>query len=136
MPRWNCVQIEDGGVLTPSGYLSNIKVIVLVNYRGPAGLLGHLTTEPGEFFSRWLTQDLMPPENYGNQLLFISYRTDKEKRKKADLFGYSPTLRRVRRFPQPLRQEKMAGWPLTYDDSVGRDAWEFSWRDTGYRCPA
>ena len=37
MPRWNCVQIEDGGVLTPSGYLSNLKVIVLVHYREPAG---------------------------------------------------------------------------------------------------
>ncbi len=131
MPRWNCVQIEDGGVLTPTGYLSNLKVIVLVHYREPAGLLGHLTAPPGELFSRWLTQDLMPPENYGNQLLFISYRTDKEKRKKADLFGYSPTLRRVRRFPQPLRQEKMVGWPLTYDDSVGRDAWEFTWRLLG-----
>ena len=34
----------------------------------------------------------MPPENHGNQLLFIIYRTDKEQRKKADLFGYSPTL--------------------------------------------
>ena len=131
MPRWNCVQIEDGGILTPTGYLSNSKNIVLVNYREPAGLLGHLTAEPGEFFSRWLAQDLAPPENYGNQMLFISYRTDKEKRKKADLFVYSPTLRRVRRFPQPLRQEKMAGWPLTYDDSVGRDAWEFTWRILG-----
>ena len=65
------------------------------------------------------------------RLLFISYRTDQEKRKKADLFGYSPTLRRVRRFPQPLRQERMIGWPLTYDDSVGRDAWEFTWRLLG-----
>ena len=131
MPRWNCVQIEDGGVLTPTGYLTNLKIIALVNYREPAGLMGHLTAEPGELLSRWLTQDLSPPENYGNQLLFLTYRTDKEERKKADLFAYSPTLRRVRRFPQPLRQEKLAGWPLTYDDSLGRDAWEFSWRVLG-----
>ena len=81
MPRWNCVQIEDGGVLTPTGYLTNLKIIALVNYREPAGLLGHLTAEPGELLSRWLTQDLAPPENYGNQLLFLTYRTDKEKRK-------------------------------------------------------
>lgn len=131
MPRWNCVQVEDGGVLTPSGYLSSMQIVVLVHYRKPEGLIGHLTAQPGEVLSRWLTQDLAPPENYGNQLLFITYRTDQAERKKADLFGYSPTLRRVRRFPQPLRGEKLATWPMTYDDSLGRDAWEFSWRVLG-----
>ena len=131
MPRWSCVQIEDGGVLTPSGYLSNIKVIVLVDYRDPEGLIGQLTAKPGEVYSRWLSQDTAPPENYGNQLLFLTYRTDQNASKKADLFGYSPAMRRVRRFPQPRRQERLANWPLTYDDSVGRDAWEFSWRIVG-----
>jgi hypothetical protein len=131
MPRWSCVQIEDGGVLTPSGYLSTIKVVVLVDYRAPEGLVGQLTAKPGEVYSRWLTQDIAPPENYGNQLLFITYRTDQTASKKADLFGYSPALRRVRRFPQPRRQERLANWPLTYDDSVGRDAWEFSWHILG-----
>ena len=131
MPRWSCVQIEDTGILTPSGYLSSSQILVLVNYRKPEGLIGHLTAQPGELLAHWLTQDLSPPENYGNQLLFMTYRTDQEKRTKADLFGYSPAIRRVRRFPQPQREDKMATWPMTFDDSLGRDAWEFSWRVLG-----
>ena len=131
MPRWNCVQIEDTGILTPSGYLSSSQILVLVHYRKPEGLIGHLTAQPGELLAHWLTQDLSPPENYGNQLLFMTYRTDQEKRTKADLFGYSPAIRRVRRFPQPQREDKLATWPMTFDDSLGRDAWEFSWRGLG-----
>ena len=43
--------------------------------------MGHLTAQPaGELLAHWLTQDLSPPENYGNQMLFITYRTDREKR--------------------------------------------------------
>lgn len=131
MPRWSCVQIEDSGVLTPSGYLFISKIITLVHYRAPEGLLGQLTAKPGEAYSRWLAQDVAPPENYGNQLLFITYRTDQNTSKKADLFGYSPALRRVRRFPQPRRQEKFPNQPMAYDDFLGRDAWEFSWRILG-----
>lgn len=131
MPRWSCVQIEDSGVLTPSGYLFISKIITLVHYRAPEGLLGQLTAKPGESYSRWLAQDVAPPENYGNQLLFITYRTDQNTSKKADLFGYSPALRRVRRFPQPRRQEKFPNQPMAYDDFLGRDAWEFSWRILG-----
>ena len=131
MPRWNCVQVEDMGLLTPSGSLSSSQILVLSHYRKPEGLMGHLTAQPGELVAHWLTQDLSPPENYGNQMLFILYRTDQEKRTKADLFGYSPAIRRVRRFPQPQREDKMATWPMTFDDSLGRDAWEFSWRVLG-----
>ena len=131
MPRWDCVQIEDSGVLTPSGYLFISKIITLVHYRAPEGLGGQLTAKPGEAYSRWLAQDVAPPENYGNQLLFITYRTDRDTIKKADLFGYSPALRRVRRFPQPRRQEKFPNQPMAYDDFLGRDAWEFSWRILG-----
>ena len=89
MPRWSCVQIEDAVVLTSSGYLFILEVIVLVEYRAPEGLMGQLTAKPGEVYSRWLTQDIKPPENHGNQMLFSMYRTDKETIKKADLFGYS-----------------------------------------------
>lgn len=46
MPRWSCVQIEDAGILTPSGYLSSSQILVLVHYRKPEGLIGHLTAQP------------------------------------------------------------------------------------------
>ena len=131
MPRWNCVQIEDMGLLTPSGYFSSSQILVLSHYREPEGLAAHLSAKPGDLLAHWLIQDLSPPENHGNQMLFVLYRTDKEKRTKADLFGYSHAIRRVRRFPQPQRQDKMATWPMTFDDSLGRDAWEFEWRVLG-----
>ena len=131
MPRWNCVQIEDTGTLTPTGYLFVQQIIALINYRDPEGLMGQITAKPGEVYSRWLTQDVAPPENYGNQMLFSTFRTDQHLTKKADLFGYSLGLRRVRRFPQPRRQEKFPNAPMAYDDFLGRDAWEFSWRIIG-----
>ena len=64
-------------------------------------------------------------------MLFSTFRTDQQLTKKADLFGYSLGLRRVRRFPQPRRQEKFPNAPMAYDDFLGRDAWEFSWRIIG-----
>lgn len=30
-----------------------------------------------------------------------------------------------------LRQSKYPGYATSYDDDVGRDAWEFSWRVVG-----
>ena len=131
MPRWDCVQIEDSGTLTPTGYLFINQIITLIHHRAPEGLVGQLTAKPGEVYSRWLAQDVAPPENRGNQLLFITSRTDRQTTKKADVFGYSPTLRRVRRFPQPRRQDKFPNQPMAYDDFLGRDAWEFSWQLLG-----
>ena len=131
MPRWNCVQIEDTGTLTPTGYLFVQQIIALVHYRDPEGLMGQILSKPGEVYSRWLTQDVAPPENYGNQMLFSTFRTDQHLTKKADLFAYSLSMRRVRRFPQPRRQEKFPNAPMAYDDFLGRDAWEFSWRVLG-----
>ena len=131
MPSWNCVQIEVGGSLTPSGYLFTLKTVVLVLYHSPEGLLGHIRAKPGGIYARWLSQDTAPPESLGNQLLMIQRRTDQSFTTKADLFGYSPALRRVRRFPQPRRQDRFPDQPVTYDDFLGRDAWEFSWRILG-----
>ena len=66
MPRWNCVQIEDSGTLTPTGYLYINQIITLIQHRDPEGLVGQLTAKPGEVYSRWLAQDVAPPENHGN----------------------------------------------------------------------
>ena len=87
LPRWNCVQIEVGGSLTPSGYLFTLKTIVLVLYQSPEGLVGQIKTEPGGIYTRWLSQDTAPPESLGNQMLMIQRRTDKLSTTKADLFG-------------------------------------------------
>lgn len=131
MPRWDCVHIEDSGTLSPTGYLYVNQLITLIHHRAPGGLVGQLTAKPGEVYSRWLAQDVAPPATRGNQILFITSRTDQENTKKADMFGYSPALRKVRRFPQPRREDKFPNQPMAYDDFLGRDAWEFSWRVVG-----
>ncbi|MGE0679615.1 MAG: DUF1329 domain-containing protein [Candidatus Binatia bacterium] len=131
MPRWNFVQIEDFGSLMPTGYISTAKTIVLGIHEQPEGLEGYLRTKPGEIYSRWLSQDTAPPENLGNQLLMVHHRTDQQFTTKTDMFGYSPVLRRVRRFPQPRRQDRFPDQPVTFDDFLGRDAWEFTWRIIG-----
>ena len=48
MPRWDCVQIEDSGTLTPTGYLYINQIITLIQHRDPEGLVGQLTAKPGE----------------------------------------------------------------------------------------
>lgn len=131
MARWNHVQIEDFGSIMPTGYLFSGKIIVLAVHTYPEGLEGYLKTKPGEVFTRWLSQDTAPPENLGNQMLMLHHRTDQQATTKTDLFGYSPVLRRVRRFPQPRRQDRFPDQPITFDDFLGRDAWEFTWRIIG-----
>ena len=131
MPRWNYVHIEDYGSLMPTGYLFTGKIIVLGIHPYPEGLVSYFNAKPGEIYSRWLSQDTAPPENLGNQLLMLNRRTDQHATGKADLFGYAPVLRRVRRFPQPRRQDRFPDNPMTYDDFLGRDAWEFTWRIIG-----
>ena len=131
MPRWNYVHIEDYGSLMPTGYLFTGKIIILGIHPYPEGLVSYFNAKPGEIYSRWLSQDTAPPENLGNQLLMLNRRTDQHATGKADLFGYAPVLRRVRRFPQPRRQDRFPDQPVTYDDFLGRDAWEFAWRIIG-----
>ncbi len=131
MPRWNCALIEDFGSITASGYLTTAKAIGLVLYRSPAGLLGQLKAKPGEWYTRWLFQATAPPEEYGRQSLYTLYRTDQQFTTKAHLFAYSPELRRVRRQPQPRRQDKYPGFAQAFDDFLNRDAWEFRWRFLG-----
>ena len=74
---------------------------------------------------------MSPPERYGSQTLYVGYRTDLTFTTKFDLFAYSPALRRIRRQPQPRREDRLPNSALTFDDLIGRDAWEFSWRIIG-----
>lgn len=131
MPRRNCALIEDYGTISANGYLTTAQAIGLVSYREPAGLLGQLRTKPGEWYTQWLFQTIAPAERHGRQSLYTLYRTDREFTARLDLFIYSPELRRVRRQPQPRRQDKAPGFALAYENFLNRDAWEFSWRFIG-----
>ena len=131
MPRWNCALVEAYGSVTTSGYLTSARAVGLVHYREPAGLMGQIETEPGEWYTRWLFQTTEPAEAYGQQSIYNLYRTDQEFTTKADLFAYGPAMRRVRRQPQPRRQDKFPGYAFAFDDFLNRDAWEFHWRLLG-----
>jgi hypothetical protein len=129
--RWNFAMIEDFGSIMPTGYLTTGKTIVLSVYPEPEGLRGYFNAKPGEIYSRWLSQDTSPPEKLGTQMLMLQHRTDQTFTTKTGMFVYSPVLRRVRRFPQPRRQDRFPDNPMTFDDFLGRDAWEFNWRLIG-----
>jgi len=131
MPRRNCALIEDYGTISANGYLTTAQAIGLVSYRDPAGLKGQLLTKPGEWYTQWLFQTIAPAEKHGRQSLYTLYRTDRTFNTRLDLFIYSPELRRVRRQPQPRRQDKAPGFALGYENFLNRDAWEFSWRLIG-----
>jgi hypothetical protein len=130
--RWTSSTVQAYGSVDAHGYMPTWgKCVTSVSYHVADGLAGYLYAKPGENYYSALLQYLAPPEVYGNQSLYIRYRTDQTFTTKQDTFRYSSALRRVRRYPAPQRQEKYPAYPYTYDDDVGRDAWEFSWKVVG-----
>ena len=130
--RWTSSTVQVYGSVDAHGYMPTWgKCVTSVSYHVADGIAGHLYAKPGQNDYSALLQYLAPPENYGNQSLYIRYRTDQSFTKKQDTFRYSSALRRVRRYPTPQRQVKYPAYPFTYDDDIGRDAWEFTWRVLG-----
>ena len=130
--RWSHVMADAFGSMTTSGYL-NQGVTIGLNFYMPdeAGIAGQLKTPSGKDFFRMVFYYTSPAEVQGSQDLWILYRTDKENPTKLDYFAYAPSLRRVRRIPQPRRGERFPNNVQSFDDIVGRDAWEFTWRLLG-----
>ncbi len=132
MPRWSVAFADGFGSITSSGFLQQAKTAGGVLSVHADGLASYLYSTPlGGEYCRWLFQDTAPPENYGNQSLMVGYRTDQTFSTRLDSFFYSPSLRRVRRMPQPRRDDRFPNSVQTMDDITGRDAWEFSWRLLG-----
>ena len=130
--RWTSSTVQAYGSVDANGYMPTWgKSVTSVSYHVADGIAGHLYAKPGQNDYSALLQYLAPPEQYGNQSLYIRYRTDQTFTKKQDTFRYSSALRRVRRFPAPPRQDQYPAYPYTYDDDVGRDAWEYDWRLLG-----
>lgn len=127
-PRWSCAYANIFGSISGQGiFLGQGRAVNLVAYPAPAGAAGELARKPGEEVYRQLTQTLFPPEAYGAQSLLIRYRTDQRFVKKEDSFAYTPALRRVRRQTSLRRNDHYPQMAMTFDDSSGRSAWEFSW---------
>lgn len=131
-PFWNCTLIDIAATVTNTGFLDQRVTIIPILYLPTGGFAEHLyTAKPGQEVYRWLSQSVSPPERYGNQTLYVGYRNDLTFTTKLDLFAYSPALRRVRRQPQPRREDRLPNSASTFDDLIGRDAWEFKWRILG-----
>lgn len=131
-PYWNNTLIDIAATVTNTGFLDQRVTIIPVLYLPRGGFVEQLYgTKPGQEIYRWLSQSVSPPERYGNQTLYVGYRTDNTFTTKLDLFAYTPSLRRIRRQPQPRREDRLPNSASTFDDLIGRDAWEFSWRILG-----
>ena len=131
-PFWNCTLIDIAMSVTNTGFMDQRVTIIPILYLPDGGFAEYLyTRKPGQEVYRWLSQSVSPPERYGNQTLYVGYRTDLTFPTKLDLFAYSPALRRIRRQPQPRREDRLPNSAFTFDDLIGRDAWEFSWRILG-----
>ena len=131
-PRWSCVYANLFGSISSQGsLLGQGRAVNLVAYPPPEGVTVELARKPGEEVYRQLTQTLYPPEAYTSQTLVIRYRTDRDFIKKEDMFSYSPALRRVRHQNTMQRNDRYPQMALTFEDSSGRSAWEFSWKVIG-----
>ena len=130
--RWSHAMADSYGSLTSGGFL-NQGVTVGLNFYIPGnGVLGQIEqTAPGQDYYRMVFYYTFPPEQLGTQELWVLYRTDQNVTSKLDYFTYAPSLRRVRRQPQPRRGERFPNNVQSFDDIIGRDAWEFSWRFLG-----
>jgi hypothetical protein len=130
--RWSHAMADSYGSLTSGGFLNQGVTIGLNFYIPGDGVLGQIEqTAPGQDYSRMVFYYTFPPEQLGTQELWVLYRTDQNVTSKLDYFTYAPSLRRVRRQPQPRRGERFPNNVQSFDDIIGRDAWEFSWRFLG-----
>lgn len=130
--RWPYTLIDVFGVITSSGYINQGASVGYISIPGAPGFEGYLRgTKAGQVYARWTMFDTFPPESEGTQQLWLPYRTDMENRTKMDYFVYSPQMRRVRRQPQPRRDQRFPDNAQTFDDVIGRDPWEFDWQLLG-----
>lgn len=130
--RWPYSLIDVFGVITSSGYINQGASVGYISIPAGVGFEAYMrTSKAGQTYARWTMYDTFPPESEGAQQLWIPYRTDLENQTKMDFFVYSPSLRRVRRQPQPRRDQRFPDNAQTFDDVIGRDPWEFSWQLLG-----
>ncbi len=132
IPRLPGTMLDAFGAITSSGYINQNEYVFYMTHPAGAGFDTYLYgANAGEVFTRWAGYYIFPPEREGTQELWAGYRTDKESRTKLELFIYSPQLRRVRRQPEPRRDQRFADNAQTLDDVIGRDPWEFEWELLG-----
>jgi Protein of unknown function (DUF1329) len=133
--RWPHSLIDVFGVITSSGYINQGASVGYVMQNTPPGPEAYgkylRDIKAGDVYARWLLYNTFPPETEAEQQLWVIYRTDPKITTKMDFFIYSPQLRRVRRQPQPRRDQRFPDNAQTFDDVMGRDPWEMEWSVIG-----
>ncbi len=130
--RWAYSLIDVFGVITSSGYINQGASVGFISPTTAPGLDGYLRgIGAGDVQARWSMFNTFPPETEAEQQLWVTYRTDPKFTTKMDFFVYSPQLRRVRRQPQPRRDQRFPDNAQTFDDVLGRDPWELDWQLLG-----
>jgi hypothetical protein len=131
-PRFSHIWLSTVQSMTAGGYmLGTIKNNTAILYFPKNGISELLHWPPGQEYMRALTQMTSPPESDGDQQLWFEYRTDRTFIKKQDRYLYRPGLRRIRRQPQPRREDRLPNNAQGFDDIQGRDPWEFTWTMLG-----
>jgi len=130
-PLWNCLVLDIGATLTATGLLQQDVGGVATLYLPEQGFPGHLyQTPPGQELFRWLSYSVLPPQPEAEPpSLLIGYRTDRTFVIPAETLmprtGLPP-------FRYPLgREDRAPNRVGTFEDVIGRNAWEFSWRILG-----
>jgi hypothetical protein len=131
-PRFSHIWLSVVQSITAGGYiLTTLKNNTAILYLPKNGLSEWLRWPPGHEYMRAVSQFTSPPESDGDQQLWFEYRTDQIFTKKQDRYLYRPGLRRIRRQPQPRREDRFPNNAQSFDDIQGRDPWEFTWRLLG-----
>ncbi len=131
-PRFSHIWLSTVQSMTAGGYiLGTIKNNTGVLYFPKNGIAELLRWPAGKEYMRAFTQMTSPPESDGDQQLWFEYRTDHTFTKKQDRYLYRPGLRRIRRQPQPRREDRFPNNAQSFDDLQGRDPWEFTWKILG-----
>lgn len=128
VPRWSFSLVDVFGAITSSGYINQgvqVGYVMLTTGPGVAPYLRDI--KAGDVYGRWSFFSTFPPETEAEQQLWVIYRTAPKIATKMDFFVYSPQLRRVRRQPQPRRDQRFPDNAQTFDDIVSRDPWELEW---------
>jgi len=129
--RWSTMFNDVFGVVTPSGYINQGAWVTFNLVVGQPGFEGYMRHKPGDPYAKWSVWQLFPPDLQGGQQFWSPYRTDKDFRTKLDFYIYSKGLRRIRRMPEPRRDQRFPDNAQTIDDVMGRDPWEFKWQLLG-----
>lgn len=131
-PRFSHIWLSTVQSMTAGGYmLGTIKNNTAILYFPKNGIGELLRWPAGREYMRAFTQMTSPPESDGDQQLWFEYRTDHTFTKKQDRYLYRPGLRRIRRQPQPRREDRFPNNAQSFDDLQGRDPWEFTWTILG-----